>query len=198
MQLAPSAGKLRASKTRLVLVLHLIGWEIGANFVNQSVMQNQSKRAITFCTQLKTALSYEAAWKLINGLQWAISYPGLFKCRFIPVLRIFFAEIMGQIHEGWDGVFYCGLYFNVQISQTSREQDTLFAYALESILVARWNHWTDSRRMGWCFLLWVFNILLCKYQTSREQHTLYAYDAQNRSLLLSNSIKFPSAWIYWI
>ena len=36
-----------------------IGWESGASFVNQLksvVMENQSKREITFDTQLKTAL----------------------------------------------------------------------------------------------------------------------------------------------
>ena len=45
---------------------------------------------------------------------------------------------MGQIHEGWDGVFYCGFYFNVQISQTSREQHTLYAYDAQnqSLLLA--------------------------------------------------------------
>ena len=50
---------MRASEARLISVLHLIGWESGASFVNQSqsvVMQNQSKRAIPFDTQLKTAL----------------------------------------------------------------------------------------------------------------------------------------------
>ena len=52
-------GKPRASEARLVLVLHLIGWESGARFINQSqsvVMQNQSKNAIAYDTQLKTAL----------------------------------------------------------------------------------------------------------------------------------------------
>ena len=47
-------GKTRTSEARLVLLL--IGWESGANFVNQSqsvVKQNQSKREITFDTQLK-------------------------------------------------------------------------------------------------------------------------------------------------
>ena len=29
-------GKTRATKSRLVLVLHLIGWEVGASFLNQS------------------------------------------------------------------------------------------------------------------------------------------------------------------
>ena len=50
-------GKNRASEARLVLVLLLIGWESGTNFGNQSqsaVKQNQSKREITFDTQLKT------------------------------------------------------------------------------------------------------------------------------------------------
>ena len=50
---------MRAAKTRLVLVWIPIGWESGASFVNQSqsvVMQNQTKRKITFDTQLKTAL----------------------------------------------------------------------------------------------------------------------------------------------
>ena len=45
----------------LVLVLHLIAWESGASFINQSqsvVMQNQSKNAVAFDTQLKTALSH--------------------------------------------------------------------------------------------------------------------------------------------
>ena len=50
---------MRAAKTRLVLVWIPIGWESGASFVNQSqsvVMQKQSKREITFDTQLKTDL----------------------------------------------------------------------------------------------------------------------------------------------
>ena len=54
-------GKTRASEARLVLVLLLIGLRTsGANFGNQSqsvVKQNQSKREITFDTQLKTALN---------------------------------------------------------------------------------------------------------------------------------------------
>ena len=53
-------GKTRASKSRLVLVLRLIGWESGASFFNQSeseVKQNQSKHNITFDIQLKTALA---------------------------------------------------------------------------------------------------------------------------------------------
>ena len=53
-------GETRASETRLVLVLRLVGRESGANFVSQSqsvVKQNQSKREITFDTQLKTTLS---------------------------------------------------------------------------------------------------------------------------------------------
>ena len=44
-------GKTRANEARFVFVLHLIGWESGANFINQSqsvVMQNLSKNAITF------------------------------------------------------------------------------------------------------------------------------------------------------
>ena len=51
--------KTRTSEARLVLVLLLIGWETGANFVNLSqstVKQNQSKCEITFDTQMKTAL----------------------------------------------------------------------------------------------------------------------------------------------
>ena len=52
-------GKTRAAKTRLVLVWIPIGWKSDAKFVSQSqsvVMQNQSKREITFDTQLKAAL----------------------------------------------------------------------------------------------------------------------------------------------
>ena len=52
-------GKTRAVKTQLALVLIPIGYESGASFVNQSqsvVMQNQSKREITFDTQFKTSL----------------------------------------------------------------------------------------------------------------------------------------------
>ena len=46
-------------KSWLVLVLHLNGWVADASFLNQSqsvVKQNQSNSAITFDTQLKTAL----------------------------------------------------------------------------------------------------------------------------------------------
>ena len=52
-------GKTRASKSRLVLVLLLIGRGAGARFFNQSqsvAMQNQSNCGITFDTQLKIAL----------------------------------------------------------------------------------------------------------------------------------------------
>ena len=52
-------GKTRASKSRLVLVLLLIGRGNGARFFNQSqsvAMQNQSNCGITFDTQLKSAL----------------------------------------------------------------------------------------------------------------------------------------------
>ena len=54
-------GKTRASKSRLVLVLLLIGWKSGAILFSQSqnvAVQNQSNREITFDTQLNTALSY--------------------------------------------------------------------------------------------------------------------------------------------
>ena len=53
-------GKTRASKTRLVLVLFLISWKIGASFANQSqseVKQNHSDCQIVFDSQLKTALT---------------------------------------------------------------------------------------------------------------------------------------------
>ena len=53
-------GKTRASKSRLVLVLLLIGRGTGARFFNQSqsvAMQNQSNCGTTFDTQLKSALS---------------------------------------------------------------------------------------------------------------------------------------------
>ena len=49
-----------AGKSRLVLVLLLIGRESGARFFSQSqtvAMQNQSSWVITFNTQLKTALT---------------------------------------------------------------------------------------------------------------------------------------------
>ena len=52
-------GKTHAGKSQLVLVLLFIGRENGANFANQSqsaAKQNQSKREITFDTQLKTTL----------------------------------------------------------------------------------------------------------------------------------------------
>ena len=55
-------GKTRANKARMVLVLFPIGRESGVNFANQSwsvVKQNQTKREITFDTQLKP-LHYEA------------------------------------------------------------------------------------------------------------------------------------------
>ena len=49
----------RAREPRLVLVLFLIGREIGANFLNQSLSDKTAKpkqMRITFDTQLKTAL----------------------------------------------------------------------------------------------------------------------------------------------
>ena len=49
-------GKTHATKSRLVLVLLLIGWESGASFLltNQGeVKQNQDNYQITFDTQLK-------------------------------------------------------------------------------------------------------------------------------------------------
>ena len=54
-------GKTRAGKSRLVLVLLLIGQESGARFFSQSqtvAVQNQSNCVITFDAQLKTALSH--------------------------------------------------------------------------------------------------------------------------------------------
>ena len=62
------SGKTRAAKTWLVWVWIPIGSESGASFVNQSqsvVMQNQSKREITFDTQLKTSLNN---YFLINAI----------------------------------------------------------------------------------------------------------------------------------
>ena len=53
-------GKTRAGESRLVLVWLPIGWESSAKFTNQSKStekQNQSKREITFDTQLESALS---------------------------------------------------------------------------------------------------------------------------------------------
>jgi len=54
--------KTHVSKSWLVLVFHLIGWESGMSFFIQSentVEQNQSKHNITFDTQLKIALIQE-------------------------------------------------------------------------------------------------------------------------------------------
>ena len=51
--------KMRASKSRLVWVLLLIGRGSGARFFNQSqsvAMQNESNCVITFDTQLKSVL----------------------------------------------------------------------------------------------------------------------------------------------
>ena len=53
-------GKTRSCKSRLGLVLLLIGWESGLSFFNQlesEVKQKQSKHNITFDTSLKTALT---------------------------------------------------------------------------------------------------------------------------------------------
>ena len=52
-------GKTRTTKSRFLLILHLIGWIGGASFLNQSqsvVKQNQSNLVITFDSHLKTAL----------------------------------------------------------------------------------------------------------------------------------------------
>ena len=59
MSPVPSAGKRVRGKSRLVLVLLLIGRGSGARFFNQwqsVAMQNQSNCGITFDTQLKSAL----------------------------------------------------------------------------------------------------------------------------------------------
>ena len=59
MKPAPNSGKTRAGKSRLVLVLLLIGRESGAGFFSQSqtvAMQNQSNCVITFDTQLKSTI----------------------------------------------------------------------------------------------------------------------------------------------
>ena len=60
-------GKTRVTKSRLFLVLQLIGWVGGASFLNQSesvVKQNQRNSAITFDSQLKTPLSFESNFLL--------------------------------------------------------------------------------------------------------------------------------------
>ena len=60
-------GKTRAGKSRLLLVLLLIGRESGARFFSQSqtvAMQNQSNCVITFDTQLKTALMARSLLKV--------------------------------------------------------------------------------------------------------------------------------------
>ena len=52
-------GKLREGKSRLVLVLLLIGSESGTSFFSQLqtiAMQNRSNREITFDAQMKTVL----------------------------------------------------------------------------------------------------------------------------------------------
>ena len=47
-------GKMLSTKSQLVLMLLLTGWKGGASLVTQ----NQSKRVITFDSQLKTAIFY--------------------------------------------------------------------------------------------------------------------------------------------
>ena len=60
-------GKTRAGKSRLVLVLFLIGRESGAIYFSQSqtvAMQSQSNCEIAFETKLKTALSVKPSNKV--------------------------------------------------------------------------------------------------------------------------------------
>ena len=60
-------GKTRAGKSRLVLVLFLIGRESGARYFSQSqtvAMQSQSNCEIAFETKLKTALSDKLSNKM--------------------------------------------------------------------------------------------------------------------------------------
>ena len=60
MSMISSTGKLGQASSDFFFVLFVIGRERDTNFANQSqivVKQNQSKRAITLGTQLKTALN---------------------------------------------------------------------------------------------------------------------------------------------
>ena len=65
-------GKTRVTKSRLVLVLHLIGWAGGASFLNQSARSKAKpkKFRMTFDTQLKTALVYRDIALLIPVSTW--------------------------------------------------------------------------------------------------------------------------------
>ena len=89
-------GKTRASEARLGLVLLLIGWESGAWFFNQSQgaeKPHQSKREITFDTQLKTALINNTylfinIWlnnKINLSFEFVCAYT--FACNLIPLER---------------------------------------------------------------------------------------------------------------
>ena len=52
-------GKMWVSKSRLVLVVHLIGWEDGVSFLDQSqseVTHNQNIPEFTFDTHFKIVL----------------------------------------------------------------------------------------------------------------------------------------------
>ena len=53
---SPKLGKTRVTKSRLALVLHLIGCVSGANFLDQSEITAKLLQTIShFCTQLKIA-----------------------------------------------------------------------------------------------------------------------------------------------
>ena len=54
----PKRGKMQATKSRLVVVFNLIGWEIGASFLDRSqreVWQNQGNSRVIFDIKFKTA-----------------------------------------------------------------------------------------------------------------------------------------------
>ena len=66
---SPKLGKTRVTKSRLALVLHLIGCVSGANFLDQSeITANYCKHFLTFALNWKllhTALFSENAWRPI-------------------------------------------------------------------------------------------------------------------------------------
>ena len=72
-------SKTRATKLWLVLVLHLIGWESGASFLDQSQSKKAKQSQITFESKLKSVLhtypnlvwnAAEVIWRT-GSLRWS-------------------------------------------------------------------------------------------------------------------------------
>ena len=93
-------GKTCVSKSWLVLVLFLIGWESGARFFSHSqsvAVQNQSNCDITFDTQLKTALNWVSNFKSVMHSWNALRNP---RGKYQPYNQSVFSDFYQYSSQG--------------------------------------------------------------------------------------------------